>query len=105
MLTFKFVILAKMGIDGQDYYAAAVWLYVHLQKVTAVINPKWPLLLLGFNKSNTLRKGSLTEGHFFSLTQGFFYFCTQRERYCGHSICKGIARIEEFMHLHNCIVP
>lgn len=23
MLTFKFVILTKMGIDGQDYYAAA----------------------------------------------------------------------------------
>lgn len=47
MLTFKFVIPAKMGIDGWDYYAAAVWLSVRLQKVAAVINPKWPLLLRG----------------------------------------------------------
>lgn len=56
MLTFKFVILAKMGIDSPDCYAAAVWLSVRLQKVAAVINPEWPLLLPGFNKSNTLEK-------------------------------------------------
>lgn len=43
MLTFKFVTLAKMGIDGQDYYAAAAWLSARLQKVAGVINPKWAL--------------------------------------------------------------
>lgn len=68
MLTFKFVTLAKMGIDGQDYYAAAAWLSARLQKVAGVINPKWPLLLPGFNKRSALGKAVWLKDTIFALS-------------------------------------
>lgn len=86
-----------MGIDGQDYYAAAGWLQYLcvLKKVPEGINPKWPSLMSEFSERDTCEKAVRPTGGRDFRTFSFRTFL------CGRSICKGIARLEE---LRICII-